>query len=140
MPVFNDGDPIDVAGLNSLQTQINDILAQFPTIGANINSAASAAVNSLIKPQVYGGITKAQEVPANKRIQFDIQFGDNGLTAVPNSVVLTPKHSSGTGINTIQCWIGNVTEKGATAYVYTPTGSKTISSLQLYYLATVHNP
>jgi len=139
MPIFNDGDPIDVAGLNALQTQINDLVAKFPTIGADINNAATAAVNSLVKPQVYGGLTAAKEVKANNVTQFDIKFGDKGLSGVPNSVVVTPKHTKSTGVMTMQCWVDNVSSAGATAYVYTAPGNKTIPSLQLYYLATVHN-
>ena len=139
MPVFNDGDPIDVAGLNQLQTQINDLVAKFPTIGADISSAATAAVNSLVKPQVYGGITSAKKVVANVVTQFDIKFGDKGLSGVPNSVVVTPVHSKSEGVMTMQCWVDNVSSNGATAYVYTAPGNKTINKLQLYFLATVHN-
>ena len=139
MGVFNDGDPIDVAGLNSLQIQINDLTAKLPIIGADATNAATAVVNSLVKPQVYGGITAAKEVKANNVTQFDIKFGENGLGGIPNSVVITPKHPKGTGVMTIQCWVDNVTSAGATAYVYTAPGNKTIPALQLYFLATIHN-
>jgi hypothetical protein len=139
VPTFNDGDPIDVAGLNALQTQINDLVSKFPTIGADVNNAATAAVNALVKPQVYGGLTAAKQVKANNVTQFDIKFGDNGLSGVPNSVVVTPKHTKDSGVMTMQCWVDNVSSAGATAYVYTAPGNKTIPSLQLYFLATVHN-
>ncbi len=138
MPVFNDGDPIDVAGLNDLQTQINNLIAKFPQIGADILNSTTAAVSSLIKPQVYGGLTGAKQVKANVPTQFAIKFGDKGLSGIPNSVVVTPKHTKDSGVMTMQCWVTDVTSTGATAYVYTAPGNKTIESLQLYYLATVH--
>ena len=140
MAIFNDGDPIDAAQLNNLQTQINNIVGQIPQIGTSVTNAANNAVATLVTPQIWAGVSGDVKAEPKKAKPVTLNYKAAGLKSAPKAILLTPVHSGTSGLASIQCWVveNSVTADSAQAMVFIPSGY-TAFTMKLYFVVVLHN-
>lgn len=146
---FVDGEPIDASKLGALETQLNELKATMPKIGASStsisvtqNTTNSSVNNSTVQaisvPQIYGSITADVSLTPGKRSYFDIDYAAAGLTAIPKAIILTPRGTEKTfSINQALVLSGSVTATKARGHVYHRSDADACT-VKYYFMVIVH--
>lgn len=99
---FVDGNPIDAAQLNALETALADLKASMPKVGTGTAAA-----------QLYGGSTSSITLSPATPTLFKLDFSAAQLAAVPSSIVVTPVFPDNGCSVTVHLVPGSVTSTGA---------------------------
>ena len=137
---FNDGEPIDAAKLGELDTALAQIKARIPQFGSSTTNISldNTALEKLVIPQMYGGISQVVALNPGRTSTFTINYTAAELTSPPKAILLTPVHEVGPRHEEAHVVKSSVGITTATCKVFQPKDA-TAASAQYYFLVIQHS-
>ena len=140
MAIFNDGDPIDASQLTSLQTQINELIAKIPQIGAsttsiNLTNTTQTTVTAVV-PKIYSGTTSSVTLKPGQTATWTLNYSDAQFESAP-VIVISPVHKAGGGNMEAYIVDGTVDKTTAQAKAYLPKDYASFAA-KLNFIAISH--
>ena len=137
---FNDGDPIDAAGLGALESALAELKSKVPQFGSSTTSVNvdNRSFQNAIVPRIYGNKSASKQLTPGSVTSFVIDYSEAGFTAKPNSITITPMRGGSKYVYDHYILSTSVTDKGFTINAFQPAGTDAIT-LTFYYLAIQHS-